>query len=32
MLNTLMQRDPATRFEIDTTGWSTPRIPLLTPR
>lgn len=29
MLNTLMQRDPATRFEIDTTGWGTPRIPLL---
>lgn len=28
MLNTLMQRDPATRFEIDTTGWGTPRIPL----
>ena len=29
MLNTLMQRDPATRFEIDTTGWLTLRIPLL---
>ena len=29
MLNTLMQRDPATGFDIDTTGWRVPIIPLL---
>lgn len=29
MLNTLMQRDPATGFEIDTAGWRLPPIPVL---
>ena len=29
MLNSLMQRDPATGFEIDTAGWRVPLIPLL---
>jgi outer membrane protein TolC len=29
MLNTLMQLDPATPFEIDTTGWQAPLVPLL---
>ncbi len=29
MLNALMQRDPASEFKIDTTGWLVPRIPLL---
>ena len=29
MLNALMQRDPATGFEIDTAGWRLPPIPVL---
>lgn len=29
MINTLIQRDPATEFRIDTAGWRVPLIPLL---